>query len=102
MPLIDQSNLLNHVRTFAERKLREMLEAEFGENLKERKAIIRQEVRETLVANAKAQRNAMSVSASPPTAHLGSHECSYKWLCRSTTILIGSRERMKRRPRRKV
>ena len=35
---------LKFFRTIAERKLREMLEGEFGEDLKERKAIIRQEV----------------------------------------------------------
>lgn len=70
MPLTDHSSPLNHICTSAERKLREMLEAEFSEDLKERKAIIRQEVREALSMCANAQRNAMNMCTSPPMANL--------------------------------
>lgn len=38
------TTLLSQFYSFIERKLREMLEAEFGEDLKDRKAVIRQEV----------------------------------------------------------
>ena len=43
-PFLGHDTLLKKFFTLAERKLREMLETEFSEDLKERKAIIRQEV----------------------------------------------------------
>ncbi len=69
-PQSGQNGLLKHVCMFAERKLREMLEAEFSQDLKERKAIIRQEVRQAVFMKAGAQRNATSICTSLAMAHL--------------------------------